>query len=83
MQNISSSLCATGLELRLPGAAESSLSVTKWMTRTKHNSALLRTVSERKHANHIHVTKHATLHIVTHAHFCQALTLNNATIKCE
>ena len=27
--------------------------------------------------------KHATLHKVTHAHFYQALTLNNATIKCE
>jgi hypothetical protein len=40
-------------------------------------------VSERKHTDHIHVIKHATLHTLTHTHFYQALTLNNATIKCE
>jgi hypothetical protein len=40
-------------------------------------------VSERKHTDHIHVIKHTTLLKVTTAHFYLALTLNNATIKCE
>jgi hypothetical protein len=34
MQNISSSLCTTILELLLPGAAESSASVTNWLTKS-------------------------------------------------
>jgi len=62
MQNISSSVCNTILELWLPGAAESSVSVTKWLTKTWHSSRLLLGVSERKHTDHIHVIKHATLH---------------------
>ena len=81
MQNISSSLCTTILELWLAGAAESSVRVTKWLTITWHSSRHLITVSETKHTDHIHVIKHVTLHTVTHVHFCQALTLNNATIK--
>ena len=60
-----------------------SVSVTKWLTVTGHSSRLLINVSERKHTDHIHVIKHTTLHTVTHAHFYQALTVNNATIKCE
>jgi len=59
MQNISSSLCTTILELWLPGAAESSVSVTKWLTITWHSSRLLISVSERKHTDHIHGIKHA------------------------
>jgi len=50
----------------LPAAAESSVSVTKWLTITRHSSRLLVTVSERKRTNHIHVIKYATLYTVTH-----------------
>jgi len=83
MQNISSSLCTTILELLLPGSAEAWVSVTKWLTVTWHSSKFLINVSGRKHTDHIHVIKHTTLHTVTHAHFYQALTLNSATIQCE
>ena len=68
---------------RLPGVAESSVSVTKWLTVTWHSPRLLINVSERKHTDHIHVIKHATLHKVTHTHFYQALNVNSATIQCE
>ena len=48
-----------------------------------HSSRFLLRVSERKHPDHIHVIKHATLHTVTHTHFYQALIVNRATIQCE
>ena len=83
IQNFSSSLCTTILEVWLPGVAEFAVSVTKRLTRTWHSSRHLINVSERKYTDHIHVVKHATLHRLTHAHFYQALTLNNATTKCE
>jgi len=76
MQNNSSSACTTILE-----AAESSVSVAKWLTMTGHSSRL--SVSERTYTDHIYVNKHATLHTVIHTHFYQALTVNSATIKCE
>jgi hypothetical protein len=60
--------CTTLLELLLPGAAESSISVAKWLTRTWRSSRLLINVSERKHTDHIHVIKHATLYRIAHTH---------------
>ena len=38
---------------------------------------------ERKYTDHIHIIKYITLNKVTHVHFCQAPTLNSATIECE
>jgi hypothetical protein len=74
------------LQLRnwLPGAAESSVSVTKWLTITSQLKTFDKCIwKKKKHTDHIHVIKHATLYTVTHTHFYQGLTLNNATIKCE
>jgi len=39
-------------------------------------------VPKRKYTDQIRVIKNVTLHTVTHIHFCQALTLNNAKIEC-
>ena len=83
MKIFSSSLCTTIPELWLPGAAQSSVSVTKWLTRNWHSSSLLISVSERKHTDHIYRIKHATLYRVINTHFYRALTVNNSTIKCE
>ena len=55
----------------------------QWLTRTCHSSTLFISVSERNYTDHIHVIKHVTIHSVTHVHFCQALMLNTATVKCE
>ena len=81
MQNFSSSLCTTILELWLTGAVQSSVNVTKWLTRNWQSSRLLINVSERKHNGHKHVTKHAIMHSNTRTFW--AITVNNATIKCE
>jgi hypothetical protein len=82
MQNFSSSLCTTILELTV----RSCRIFSKCNKVADNNLTQFKTminVSERKHTDHIHVIKNATLHTVTHAHFYQALTVNNDTIKCE
>jgi hypothetical protein len=40
-------------------------------------------VWKKTYWSHTRVNKHATLYRVTHTHFYQALTLNNAKIQCE